>query len=137
MQITSRPMPLPDYSKYPSYPDVTPEQINQARNQSLDKKDEVQAQSEEKATARRTMAVSYTAHQQDKAVVERYLQASGQESSETTAPSATDIYRMENRYQRQQVRIDYLQYRQSPLGKQLEGMTGAEDRKGNLLDTSA
>jgi hypothetical protein len=137
MQITSRPMPLPDYSKYPSYPDVTPEQINQARNQALDKKDEVQAQSEAKATARRTMAVSYTAYQQDKAVVERYLQASGQESSETTAPSSTDIYRMENRYQRQQVRIDYLQYRQSPLGKQLEGMTGAEDRKGNLLDTSA
>ena len=32
---------------------------------------------------------------------------------------------------------DYLQYRQSPLGKQLAGMTGAEDRKGNLLDTRA
>lgn len=137
MQISSRPMPLPDYSKYPSYPDVTPGQINQARNQALDKKDEVQAQSEEKATARRTMAVSYTAHQQDKAVVERYLQASGQESSETTSPNATDIYRMENRYQRQQDLTNYLQFQQSPLGQQMGSMLGEDKRKGTLIDVVA
>ncbi|MGY3895808.1 hypothetical protein [Aeromonas enterica] len=137
MRISTQPMPLPDYSKYPSYPEVTPEQINQARNQALDKKDEVQAQSEEKATARRTMAVSYTAHQQDKAVVERYLQASGQETSETTAPSATDIYRMENRYQRQQDLADYLQFQQSPLGQQMGSMLGEDKRKGTLLDVVA
>ncbi len=81
MQITSQPMPLPDYGKYPSSPAVTPEQVSQARNEALTKKDELQAQSEEKATARRTLAVSYTANQQEKAVVERYLEASGQESA--------------------------------------------------------
>ncbi|WP_033138878.1 hypothetical protein [Aeromonas finlandensis] len=137
MQITSRPMPLPDYSKYPSYPDVTPEQINQARNAALDKKDDVQAQNEEKATARRTMAVSYTANQQDKAVVERYLQASGQETDSKSGPSTADVYLAANRYQRQQNLTDYLQFQQSPLAQQMGDMVGEDNRKGTQLNIIA
>ncbi len=69
--------------------------------------------------------------------MDRYLQASGQESDEQSAPTAVDLYRMEERHQQQQQLGDYLQYRQSTIGKQLAGTTGAEDRKGNLLDTRA
>lgn len=137
MQITSQPMPLPDYSKYPSYPDVTPEQINKARNEALAKKDELQAQSEEKATARRTMAVSYTAHQQDKAVVERYLEASGQETDSKSGPSTADVYQAANRYQRQQNLSDYMQFQQSPLARQMGDMMGEDNRKGTQLDIIA
>ncbi|HEH9399240.1 hypothetical protein [Aeromonas sobria] len=137
MQITSQPMPLPDYSKYPSYPDVTPEQINKARNEALAKKDEVKAQSEEQATARRTMAVSYTAHQQDKAAINRYLQASGQETGDSAAPSTGDIYQSANRYQRQQNLTGYLQFQQSPLGQQMGSMVGEDKRKGSQLDIMA
>ncbi|QSR44206.1 hypothetical protein HUI95_14645 [Aeromonas dhakensis] len=133
MQISTRPMPLPGYGN--AYPKLTPEQLNQGRDKALDKRDEYVATQEEKETTRRTLAVSYTEQQQDKAAVDRYLQASGQEIDEQNAPTAADIYRMEERHQQQQQLGDYLQYRQSPLGKQLAGMTGAEDRKGNLLDT--
>lgn len=133
MQISTRPMPLPGYDN--AYPKLTPEQLNQGRDKALDKRDEYVATQEEKETTRRTLAVSYTEQQQDKAAVDRYLQASGQEIDEQNAPTAADIYRMEERHQQQQQLGDYLQYRQSPLGKQLAGMTGAEDRKGNLLDT--
>lgn len=135
MQISTRPMPLPGYGN--AYPKLTPEQLNQGRDKALDKRDEYVATQEEKETTRRTLAVSYTEQQQDKAAVDRYLQASGQESDEQSAPTAVDLYRMEERLQQQQQLSDYLQYRQSPLGKQLAGMTGAEDRKGNLLDTRA
>lgn len=135
MQISTRPMPLPGYDN--AYPKLTPEQLNQGRDKALDKRDEYVATQEEKETTRRTLAVSYTEQQQDKAAVDRYLQASGQEIDEQNAPTAADIYRMEERHQQQQQLGDYLQYRQSPLGKQLAGMTGAEDRKGNLLDTRA
>lgn len=135
MQISTRPMPLPGYDN--AYPKLTPEQLNQGRDKALDKRDEYVATQEEKETTRRTLAVSYTEHQQDKAAVDRYLQASGQEIDEQNAPTAVDLYRMEERHQQQQQLGDYLQYRQSPLGKQLAGMTGAEDRKGNLLDTRA
>lgn len=137
MQITSQPMPLPDYGKYPSYPAVTPEQVNQARNEALAKKDELQAQSEEKATARRTMAVSYTAHQQDKAVVERYLEASGQETDSKSGPSTADVYQAANRYQRQQNLSDYMQFQQSPLARQMGDMVGEDNRKGTQLDIIA
>ncbi|MFB2864587.1 hypothetical protein [Aeromonas sp. MdU4] len=137
MQITSRPMPLPAYGKYPSYPDVTPEQINKARNEALAKKDEWQAQSEEQATARRTMAVSYTAHQQDKAVVERYMEASGVEHDERSGPGAGDLYQATTRYQRQQNLSDYLQFQQSPLARQMGSMVGEEQRKGTQLDIVA
>ncbi|QXA17701.1 hypothetical protein I6L33_11255 [Aeromonas sp. FDAARGOS 1403] len=132
MQISTRPMPLPGYGNA-----YTPEQLNQGRDKALDKRDEYVATQEEKETTRRTLAVSYTEQQQDKAAVDRYLQASGQEIDEQNAPTAVDLYRMEARHQQQQQLGDYLQYRQSPLGKQLAGMTGAEDRKGNLLDTRA
>ncbi|WP_042050391.1 hypothetical protein [Aeromonas dhakensis] len=135
MQISTRPMPLPGYGN--AYPKLTPEQLNQGRDKALDKRDEYVATQEDKETTRRTLAVSYTEQQQDKAAVDRYLQASGQEIDEQNAPTAADIYRMEERHQQQQQLGDYLQYRQSPLGKQLAGMTGAEDRKGNLLDTRA
>ena len=135
MQISTRPMPLPGYDN--AYPKLTPEQLNQGRDKALDKRDEYVATQEEKETTRRTLAVSYTEQQQDKAAVDRYLQASGQESDEQSAPTAVDLYRMEERHQQQQQLSDYLQYRQSPLGKQLAGMTVAEDRKGNLLDTRA
>ncbi|UCM46505.1 hypothetical protein [Aeromonas dhakensis] len=135
MQISTRPMPLPGYGN--AYPKLTPEQLNQGRDKALDKRDEYVATQEEKETTRRTLAVSYTEQQQDKAAVDRYLQASGQESDEQSAPTAVDLYRMEARHQQQQQLSDYLQYRQSPLGKQLAGMTVAEDRKGNLLDTRA
>ncbi|ELM3750917.1 hypothetical protein ACET96_01935 [Aeromonas dhakensis] len=135
MQISTRPMPLPGYGN--AYPKLTPEQLNQGRDKALDKRDEYVATQEEKETTRRTLAVSYTEQQQDKAAVDRYLQASGQESDEQSAPTAVDLYRMEERHQQQQQLSDYLQYRQSPLGKQLAGMTVAEDRKGNLLDTRA
>ena len=137
MQITSQPLPLPDYGKYPAYPAVTPEQVNQARNDALVKKDEWQAQSEEQATARRTMAVSYTAHQQDKAVIDRYLQASGQESDSNAGPSAADVYQAANRYQRQQNLSDYLQFQQSPLARQMGDMVGEDNRKGSRLDIIA
>ncbi|MBL0679715.1 hypothetical protein [Aeromonas dhakensis] len=135
MQISTRPMPLPGYDN--AYPKLTPEQLNQGRDKALDKRDEYVATQEKKETTRRTLAVSYTEQQQDKAAVDRYLQASGQEIDEQNAPTAVDLYRMEERHQQQQQLGDYLQYRQSPLGKQLAGMTGAEDRKGNLLDTRA
>lgn len=135
MQISTRPMPLPGYDN--AYPKLTPEQLNQGRDKALDKRDEYVATQEEKETTRHTLAVSYTEQQQDKAAVDRYLQASGQEIDEQNAPTAVDLYRMEERHQQQQQLGDYLQYRQSPLGKQLAGMTGAEDRKGNLLDTRA
>lgn len=135
MQISTRPMPLPGYGN--AYPKLTPEQLNQGRDKALDKRDEYVATQEEKETTRRTLAVSYTEQQQDKAAVDRYLQASGQEIDEQNAPTAVDLYRMEERHQQQQQLGGYLQYRQSPLGKQLAGMTGAEDRKGNLLDTRA
>lgn len=135
MQISTRPMPLPGYDN--AYPKLTPEQLNQGRDKALDKRDEYVATQEEKETTRRTLAVSYTEQQQDKAAVDRYLQASGQESDEQSAPTAVDLYRMEARNQQQQQLGDYLQYRQSPLGQQLAGMTGAEDRKGNLFDTRA
>ncbi|WP_421144810.1 hypothetical protein [Aeromonas dhakensis] len=135
MQISTRPMPLPGYGN--AYPKLTPEQLNQGRDKTLDKRDEYVATQEEKETTRRTLAVSYTEQQQDKAAVDRYLQASGQESDDQSAPTAVDLYRMEERLQQQQQLGDYLQYRQSPLVKQLAGMTGAEDRKGNLLDTRA
>ncbi|WP_337076550.1 hypothetical protein [Aeromonas dhakensis] len=135
MQISTRPMPLPCYDN--AYPKLTPEQLNQGRDKALDKRDEYVATQEEKETTRRTLAVSYTEQQQDKAAVDRYLQASGQESDDKSAPTAVDLYRMEERLQQQQQLGDYLQYRQSSLGKQLAGMTGAEDRKGNLLDTRA
>ncbi|RQM91639.1 hypothetical protein [Aeromonas dhakensis] len=135
MQISTRPMPLPGYDT--AYPKLPPEQLNQGRDKALDKRDEYVATQEEKETPRRTLAVSYTEQQQDKAAVDRYLQASGQEIDEQNAPTAVDLYRMEERHQQQQQLGDYLQYRQSPLGKQLAGMTGAEDRKGNLLDTRA
>ncbi|TNI19143.1 hypothetical protein [Aeromonas dhakensis] len=135
MQISTRPMPLPGYGN--AYPKLTPEQLNQGRDKALDKRDEYVATQEEKETTRRTLAVSYTEQQQDKAAVDRYLQASGQEIDEQNAPTAVDLYRMEERHQQQQQLGDYLQYRQSPLGKQLAGMTEAEDRKGNLLDTRA
>lgn len=135
MQISTRPMPLPGYDN--AYPKLTPEQLNQGRDKALDKRDEYVATQEDKETTRRTLAVSYTEQQQDKAAVDRYLQASGQEIDEQNAPTAVDLYRMEERHQQQQQLGDYLQYRQSPLGKQLAGMTGAEDRKGNLLDTRA
>ena len=135
MQISTRPMPLPGYGN--AYPKLTPEQLNQGRDKALDKRDEHVAAQEEKETTRRTLAVSYTEQQQDKAAVDRYLQASGQEIDEQNAPTAVDLYRMEERHQQQQQLGDYLQYWQSPLGKQLAGMTGAEDRKGNLLDTRA
>ncbi|MGL6564756.1 hypothetical protein [Aeromonas dhakensis] len=135
MQISTRPMPLPGYGN--AYPKLTPEQLNQGRDKALDKRDEYVATQEEKETTRRTLAVSYTEQLQDKAAVDRYLQASGQESDDKSAPTAVDLYRMEERHQQQQQLGDYLQYRQSPLGKQLAGMTGAEDRKGNLLDTRA
>ncbi|HDZ8882266.1 TPA: hypothetical protein RUX32_001985 [Aeromonas dhakensis] len=135
MQISTRPMPLPGYDN--AYPKLTPEQLNQGRDKALDKRDEYVATQEEKETTRRTLAVSYTEQQQDKAAVDRYLQASGQEIDEQNAPTAVDLYRMEERHQQQQQLGDYLQYRQSPLGKQLAGMTGAEDRKGNLLNTRA
>lgn len=135
MQISTRPMPLPGYDN--AYPKLTPEQLNQGRDKALDKRDEYVATQEEKETTRRTLAVSYTEQQQDKAAVDRYLQASGQEIDEQNAPTAVDLYRMEERHQQQQQLGDYLQYRQSPIGKQLAGMTGAEDRKGNLLDTRA
>ncbi|WAF75711.1 hypothetical protein NRL00_14675 [Aeromonas dhakensis] len=135
MQISTRPMPLPGYDN--TYPKLTPEQLNQGRDKALDKRDEYVATQEDKETTRRTLAVSYTEQQQDKAAVDRYLQASGQESDEQSAPTAVDLYRMEARNQQQQQLGDYLQYRQSPLGQQLAGMTGAEDRKGNLLDTRA
>ena len=137
MQITSQPMPLPDYGKYPSYPAVTPEQVNQARNEALAKKDELQAQSEEKATARRTMAVSYTANQQDKAVVERYLEASGQETDSKSGPSIAGVYQAANRYQRQQNLSDYMQFQQSPLAQQMGDMVGEDNRKGTQLDIIA
>ena len=137
MQITSRPMPLPDYGKYPSSPAVTPEQVSQARNEALTKKDEVQAQSEERATARRTMAVSYTANQQDKAVVERYLEASGQESDSKSGPSTADMYQAANRYQLQQNLSDYMQFQQSPLAQQMGDMVGEDKRKGTQLDIIA
>ncbi|USP11365.1 hypothetical protein L1S45_07305 [Aeromonas dhakensis] len=135
MQISTRPMPLPGYGN--AYSKLTPEQLNQGRDKALDKRDEYVATQEEKETTRRTLAVSYTEQQQDKAAVDLYLQASGQESDEQSAPTAVDLYRMEERHQQQQQLGDYLQYRQSPLGKQLAGTTGAEDRKGNLLDTRA
>ncbi|MFM4743909.1 hypothetical protein ACEUDH_09885 [Aeromonas dhakensis] len=135
MQISTRPMPLPGYDN--AYPKLTPEQLNQGRDKALDKRDEYVATQEEKETTRRTLAVYYTEQQQDKAAVDRYLQASGQEIDEQNAPTAVDLYRMEERHQQQQQLGDYLQYRQSPLGKQLAGMTGAEDRKGNLLNTRA
>ncbi|MFM5814162.1 hypothetical protein ACET6Q_06420 [Aeromonas dhakensis] len=135
MQISTRPMPLPGYDN--AYPKLTPEQLNQGRDKALDKRYEYVATQEEKETTRRTLAVSYTEQQQDKAAVDRYLQASGQEIDEQNAPTAVDLYRMEARHQQQQQLGDYLQYRQSPLGKQLAGMTGAEDRKGNLLNTRA
>ena len=135
MQISTRPMPLPGYGN--AYPKLTPEQLNQGRDKALDKRDEYVATQEKKETTRRTLAVSYTEQQQDKVAVDRYLQASGQEIDEQNAPTAVDLYRMEERHQQQQQLGDYLQYRQSPLGKQLAGMTGAEDRKGNLLDTRA
>ncbi|MBW3732088.1 hypothetical protein [Aeromonas dhakensis] len=135
MQISTRPMPLPGYDN--AYPKLTPEQLNQGRDKALDKRDEHLAAQEEKETTRRTLAVSYTKQQQDKAAMDRYLQASGQESDDKSVPTAVDLYRMEERHQQQQLLGDYLQYRQSPLGKQLAGMTGAEDRKGNLLDTRA
>ena len=137
MQITSRPMPLPDYGKYPSSPAVTPEQVSQARNEALTKKDEVQAQSEERATARRTMAVSYTANQQEKAVVERYLEASGQESDSKSGPSTADMYQAANRYQLQQNLSDYMQFQQSPLAQQMGDMVGEDNRKGTQLDIIA
>ncbi|HHQ4775646.1 TPA: hypothetical protein ACSP84_003490 [Aeromonas veronii] len=137
MQITSRPMPLPDYGKYPSSPAVTPEQVSQARNEALTKKDELQAQSEEKATARRAMAVSYTANQQDKAVVERYLEASGQESDSKSGPSTADMYQAATRYQRQQNLSDYMQFQQSPLAQQMGDMVGEDNRKGTQLDIIA
>ncbi|MCJ8233602.1 MULTISPECIES: hypothetical protein [Aeromonas] len=137
MQITSRPMPLPDYGKYPSSPAVTPEQVSQARNEALIKKDELQAQSEEKATARRTLAVSYTANQQDKAVVERYLEASGQESDSKSGPSTAELYQAANRYQRQQNLSDYMQFQQSPLAQQMGDMVGEDNRKGTQLDIIA
>ena len=137
MQITSRPMPLPDYGKYPSSPAVTPEQVSQARNEALTKKDELQAQSEEKATARRTMAVSYTANQQEKAVVERYLEASGQESDSKSGPSTADMYQAANRYQLQQNLSDYMQFQQSPLAQQMGDMVGEDNRKGTQLDIIA
>ncbi|MBL0532479.1 hypothetical protein JD541_05675 [Aeromonas dhakensis] len=132
MQISTRPMPLPGYDN--AYPKLTPEQLNQGRDKALDKRAEYVAEQEEKETTRRTLAVSYTEQQQDKAAVDRYLQASGQESDDKSAPTAVDLYRMEERLQQQQQLGDYLQYRQSSLGKR---MTGAEDRKGNLLDTRA
>lgn len=135
MQISTRPMPLPGYGN--AYPKLTPEQLNQGRDKALDKRDEYVATQEKKETTRRTLAVSYTEQQQDKVAVDRYLQASGQEIDEQNAPTAVDLYRMEERHQQQQQLGDYLQYQQSPLGKQLAGMTGAEDRKGNLLDTRA
>ncbi|HDT5886086.1 hypothetical protein [Aeromonas dhakensis] len=135
MQISTRPMPLPGYDN--AYPKLTPEQLNQGRDKALDKRDEYVATQEEKETTRRTLAVSYTEQLQDKAAVDRYLQASGQESDDKSALTAVDLYRMEERHQQQQQLGDYLQYRQSPLGKQLAGTTGAEDRKGNLLDTRA
>ncbi|MDH0345120.1 hypothetical protein [Aeromonas dhakensis] len=135
MQISTRPMPLPGYGN--AYPKLTPEQLNQGRDKALDKRDEYVATQEKKETTRRTLAVSYTEQQQDKVAVDRYLQASGQESDDKSAPTAVDLYRMEERHQQQQQLGDYLQYQQSPLGKQLAGMTGAEDRKGNLLDTRA
>ena len=135
MQISTRPMPLPGYGN--AYSKLTPEQLNQGRDKALDKRAEYVAEQEEKETTRRTLAVSYTEQQQDKAAVDRYLQASGQESDDKSAPTAVDLYRMEERHQQQQQLGDYLQYRQSPLGKQLAGMTVAEDRKGNLLDTRA
>ncbi|BEE10057.1 hypothetical protein [Aeromonas dhakensis] len=135
MQISTRPMPLPGYGN--AYSKLTPEQLNQGRDKALDKRDEYVATQEEKETTRRTLAVSYTEQQQDKAAVDRYLQASGQESDEQSAPTAVDLYRMEERHQQQQQLGDYLQYRQSTIGKQLAGTTGAEDRKGNLLDTRA
>ena len=137
MQITSRPMPLPDYGKSPSSHAVTSEQVNQARNEALIKKDELQAQSEEKATARRTLAVSYTANQQDKAVVERYLEASGQESDSKSGPSTADMYQAANRYQRQQNLSDYMQFQQSPLAQQMGDMVGEDNRKGTQLDIIA
>lgn len=135
MQISTRPMPLPGYDN--AYPKLTPEQLNQGSDKALNKRDEYVATQEDKETTRRTLAVSYTEQQQDKAAVDRYLQTSGQESDEQSAPTAVDLYRMEARNQQQQQLGDYLQYRQSPLGQQLAGMTGAEDRKGNLLDTRA
>ncbi|MGG2296181.1 hypothetical protein ACQUZQ_10870 [Aeromonas veronii] len=137
MQITSRPMPLPDYGKYPSSPAVTPEQVSQARNEALIKKDEVQAQSEEKATARRTLAVSYTANQQDKAVLERYLEASGQESDSKSGPNTAELYQAANRNQRQQNLSDYMQFQQSPLAQQMGDMVGEDNRKGTQLDIIA
>lgn len=132
MQISTRPMPLPGYDN--AYPKVTPEQISQGRDKALDKKDEYVAKQEEKEATRRTLAVSYTEQQQDKAAVDRYLQASGQESDEQSAPTAADIYRMEERHQQLG---DYLQFRQSPLGQQMGEMVGQGDKRGNLLDIMA
>ncbi|WP_429058123.1 hypothetical protein [Aeromonas jandaei] len=139
MQINSASMPImrPDYGKYPSYPEVTPEQINQAQNKVLDKKDEVETQREDQATARRTMAVSYSAAQQNKAVVERYMEASDTESNDNSGPSASDVYQAANSYQRQQNLSDYLQFQQSPLGQQMGSMVGEEKPKGSLLDITA
>lgn len=135
MQISTRPMPLPGYDN--AYPKVTPEQISQGRDKALDKKDEYVAKQEEKETTRRTLAVSYTEQQQDKAAVDRYLQASGQESDGQSTPTAADIYRMEARHQQQQQLGDYLQFRQSPLGQQMGEMVGQGDKRGNLLDIMA
>lgn len=137
MQITSRPMPQPDYGIYPSSPAVTPEQVSQARNEALAKKDDLQAQSEEKATARRTLAASYTANQQEKAVVERYLEASGQESDSKSGLNTADMYQAANRYQRQQNLSDYMQFQQSPLAQQMGDMVGEDNRKGTQLDIIA
>lgn len=131
------PPQLQGYRSYPAYPQVTPEQVHQTRHDRLAKRDEWQKQSEEQATARRTMAVSYTAHRQDQAVIEHYLQASGQESDSNAGPSAADVYQAANRYQRQQNLSDYLQFQQSPLARQMGDMVGEDNRKGSRLDIIA
>jgi len=131
------PPQLQGYRSYPAYPQVTPEQVNQARHNGLAKRDEWQKQSEEQATARRTIAVSYTAHRQNQAVVERYLQASGQETDSQSGPNAADVYQAANRYQRQQNLTDYLRFQQSTLAQQMGRMVGEDERKGTRLDMTA
>ncbi len=122
----------------PAKPALTPEQKNGVQNAALEAQDARQAQQVEQQTAKRSAAVGVAEVNNQKQVVESYVNASKESSESSVETNNRSGYTLEL-YQQQQ-KAQQLQTAQqlvsSPLQKRLDEMTGNSMSQGLYVSTT-
>lgn len=126
-----------DISTLPAKPALAPEQKNGVQNAALEAQDARQAQQAEQQTAKRSAAVGVAELNNQKQVIESYVNASKESSESSVETNNRSSYTLEL-YQQQQ-KAQQLQTVQqlatSPLQKRLDEMTGNSMSQGLYVST--